>query len=198
MPPVPPRFLRLCAVMGFWHISEHSTYLLFSGCVIAVSVWKSCQSLGVWLIFLSAPSSYNVFVLVLFHSLKPLSSLEGRGRLGSLIDTQTAHYWPHLHFEFLVYEVQLIAWFLVQFGDILLLCWQSVFQPIRELLHLCTVDSLFFNQSESYYTFALLTVCFSTNQRGITLFTVAQPISKLLHFFHCLYVHEKHYMATGA
>ena len=44
-------------------------------------------------------------------------------------------------------------------------------------------DSLFFNQSESYYTF----------------FTVAQPISELLHFFHCFYVYKKrkmqHYLA---
>ena len=51
----------------------------------------------------------------------------------------------------------------------------------------CTVDSLFFNQSESYYTFSLLMVCFSTNQRAITLFhcwwSVFQPIRELLHFF---------------
>ena len=40
--------------------------------------------------------------------------------------------------------------------------------PISELLHLCTVDSLFFNQLESYYTFC----------------TAAQPISELLHFLH--------------
>ena len=52
----------------------------------------------------------------------------------------------------------------------------NVFQPIRELLHFLTVDSLFFNQSESYYTFC----------------TVVQPISELLHFFHCLHVQEKH------
>ena len=37
-----------------------------------------------------------------------------------------------------------------QWAITLLHCWQSVFQPIRELLHLFTVDGLFFNQSESY------------------------------------------------
>ena len=41
------------------------------------------------------------------------------------------------------------------------------------------------DQSESYYTFTLLTVCFSTNQRAITLLTVLQTIRGLLHFFHC-------------
>ena len=45
--------------------------------------------------------------------------------------------------------------------------YKSLTNPIIELLHLCTVDSLFFNQSESYYTFC----------------TVAQRISELLHFF---------------
>ena len=46
-------------------------------------------------------------------------------------------------------------------------------QQIVHLLHFC---SLFFNQSESYYTFC----------------TVVQPISELLHFFHGLHVQEKH------
>ena len=41
----------------------------------------------------------------------------------------------------------------------------------------------------SYYTHALLTVCFSTNQKAITLLhcwqSVLQPIRELLHFLHC-------------
>ena len=49
-------------------------------------------------------------------------------------------------------------------------------------VHLCTVDSLFFNQLESYYTSC----------------TVAQSISELYIFLHCLHVQEnmlQHYLA---
>ena len=54
-------------------------------------------------------------------------------------------------------------------------CWQSVFQPIRELLHFCTVAQPI--------------------RELLHLFTVAQPISELLPFFHCWIVQEQHYMA---
>ena len=64
------------------------------------------------------------------------------------------------------------------------------------------------DQSVSYYTFSLLTVCFQPIRELLHFFTVAQPIrellhffivaqpiSELLHFFHCWHVQEQHYMA---
>ena len=68
------------------------------------------------------------------------------------------------------------------------------FQPIRKLLPFCTVDSLPFNQSESYYTsFTVDSLLFNQSESYYTFCTVAQPISELLHlFFYCLHVQEEH------
>ena len=55
--------------------------------------------------------------------------------------------------------------------------YYTVAEPISELLHSCTVDSLFFNQLESYYT-------------------VAEPISELLHFLALFRCTRKTYYNT--
>ena len=57
-----------------------------------------------------------------------------------------------------------------------------LFMPISEQLHFCTVDSLFLNQSVSYYTFSLL------HSQSMGYYT----------FLHCLHVQKnmlQHYLA---
>ena len=63
---------------------------------------------------------------------------------------------------------------------------------ISELLHFCSVDSLFFNQSESYYMFFTIESLFSTNQRAITLFHCCSANQWANTLFHCLHVQEVH------
>ena len=55
------------------------------------------------------------------------------------------------------------------------------------------------DQSVSYYTFSLLTVCFSTNQRAITLFSLLLRQSVSYYTFFTVYMYKKdmlkHYLA---
>ena len=74
------------------------------------------------------------------------------------------------------YEIGKFMVFMVyKFTDNLQRIVDTSHWPISELLHLCTVDSLFFNQLESYYTFARL---------------LSQSVSSYT-FLHCLHVQEK-------
>ena len=70
--------------------------------------------------------------------------------------------------------------------------------PISGLLHFCTVDSLFFNQSELLHFFTADSLFFNQSESYYTFCTVVQPINELLHFC-TVYMYKKnmlqHYLA---
>ena len=70
-------------------------------------------------------------------------------------------------------------------------------RPVSSISWLLTVDTYKQSLTNQWaiYIYALLTVCFSTNQRAITFMhcwlSVFQPIRALLHFLHCCSANQR-------